>query len=262
MRPQAVALLRWLPGLVGILGTVAAWHLISEARGNVPSPEEVVTNIWTNLFSSDRLPGIGLPKGGYFPHVVSTALNVLLGGTVGAFVGTISGLFSASSQRFGDVASPIATLIGTVPIVIMGPFFLLWFGLSGLAQFALVAMYTATTLHLFAKRGAENMPKELLEYASILGTRGWDQFFHLRLPGSLPEIFGGLRIAFAGAWGLAAVTEMLGAQFGSGRVITALRAVYDLTGIMAVVLLLGAMAILLDILLLALRRYILRWKIS
>ena len=38
----------------------------------------------------------------------------------------------------------------------------------------------------------------------------------VRLPGAMPEIFGGLRIACAAAWGLAAVTEMLGGQYGCG----------------------------------------------
>jgi ABC-type nitrate/sulfonate/bicarbonate transport system permease component len=75
----------------------------------------------------------------------------------------------------------------------------------------------------------------------------------------MPEIFGGLRIAFSAAWGLSAVTEMLGGRLGSGRVLVALRSVYDLTGIMAIVLLLGAFAILLDGVILSVRLYVLRW---
>ena len=79
------------------------------------------------------------------------------------------------------------------------------------------------------------------------------------LSASDPGSAGAKRIALAGAWGLAAVTEMLGGQYGSGRVLSALRSVYDLTGIMAIVLLLGIMAIALDGLVIALRRTLLRW---
>lgn len=85
------------------------------------------------------------------------------------------------------------------------------------------------------------------------------RFFSVRLPGAMPEIFGGLRIAFAAAWGLAAVTEMLGGQYGSGRVLIALRSVYDLTGIMAIVLLLALLAILLDGVIVAARFVALDW---
>lgn len=246
-------------GLAGVAVTVALWFLASLTLRNVPSPLAVATNVLFNLTSSERLPGIGLPRGGYLPHLAYTALNVLVGGGVGALVGVVAGLASATSRRFADLLSPIVTVVGTIPIVIMAPFFLMWFGLSGMAQLALVAMYTATVLHLFAYRGARNISPSLLEYGATLGAGRRQQFWLIRLPGALPEMFGGLRIALAGAWGLAAVTEMLGGQYGSGRVLSALRSVYDLTGIMAIVMLLGAMAIVLDWLLVLLRHSLLRW---
>jgi NitT/TauT family transport system permease protein len=115
-------------------------------------------------------------------------------------------------------------------------------------------------LHLFTLRGIRNMPAAYLDYAATLGATGRQRFLSVRLPGALPEIFGGLRIACGAAWGLAAVTEMLGGQYGCGRVLVALRSVYDLTGIMAVVLLLSAMAIALDQVLLILRPIILQWS--
>lgn len=246
-------------GLAGVAVTVALWTLASLTLRNVPSPAAVANNVLFNLTSSERLPGIGLPRGGYLPHLAYTAFNVLLGGSIGAVIGVTAGLASASNRLFADLLSPVVTVVGTIPIVIMAPFFLMWFGLSGTAQLALVAMYTATVLHLFAYRGARNIAPSLLDYGATLGAGRRQQFFSIRLPGAMPEIFGGLRIALAGAWGLAAVTEMLGGQYGSGRVLSALRSVYDLTGIMAIVLLLGAMAIGLDLLLVALRRSLLRW---
>lgn len=249
---------RWA-GPAGVAVTVALWSFASVTLRNVPSPAAVAQNIVFNLTSSERLPGIGLPRGGYLPHLAYTAHNVLLGGTVGALIGVAAGLASASNRLFASLLSPVVTLVGTIPIVIMAPFFLMWFGLSGTAQLALVAMYTATVLHLFAYRGALNIAPVLLDYGATLGASKQQQFVSIRLPGAMPEIFGGLRIALAGAWGLAAVTEMLGGQYGSGRVISALRSVYDLTGIMAIVLLLGAMAIVLDLLLVMLRRWLLNW---
>jgi ABC-type nitrate/sulfonate/bicarbonate transport system permease component len=238
---------------------VALWGLASLTLRNVPSPAAVFENAALNLFSSEHLPGIGLPRGGYLPHLALTAGNVLLGGGLGALIGVATGLLSASSRLFDEFTAPAVSLLGTTPIVIMAPFFLMWFGLSGGAQLALVAMYTATILHLFSSRGARNIAARYLDYGSTLGARRAQLFWWIRLPGAAPEIFGGLRIALSGAWGLAAVTEMLGGQFGSGRVISALRAVYDLTGIMAVILLLGAMAILLDGLLVLARHRLLRW---
>ena len=248
-------------GVAGLLITLGCWYLASMVMGasRLPPPQDVAVNAFGNLLSSSRLPGIGLPRGGYLPHLLFTAANVLVGGGIGAVIGIASGLASAESRTAGEALDPVMSLLGTIPIVIMAPFFLMWFGLSGLAQVALVALYTATVLHLFALRGARNVPPAFLDYAATLGASPIQRFLSVRLPGALPEIFGGLRIAFAAAWGLAAVTEMLGGQFGSGRALVALRSVYDLTGIMAVVLLLAIFAIVLDSFIVAARLYVLRW---
>lgn len=255
--------MRVFPDLAGIGGLVAAillWYLASAAMGEVmPMPHQVIGNAVANLLSSEHLPGIGLPRGGYLPHLLHTAYNVLLGGVIGVAVGVTAGLVSAEYRPVAEATSPVFSLLGTTPIVIMAPFFLMWFGLSGAAQVALVAIYTATVLHLFSYRGARNLPVVYSDYAATLGARPRTRFFLVRLPGTLPEIFAGLRIAIAGAWGLAAVTEMLGGQYGSGRLLVALRSVYDLTGIMAVVLLLGVLAILADATILAARLHFLRW---
>ncbi len=250
-------------GIVGVAAAIGLWYAASAAVGpTLPAPHLVLDNALGNLFSSQRLPGIGLPRGGYFPHLLWTAYNVLLGGLIGAAAGIATGLASAESRLVSDALDPVVTLLGTIPIVIMAPFFLMWFGLSGAAQVALVAIYTASVLHLFAFRGAKNLPPAFTDYAATLGASPARRFFSVRLPGAMPEIFGGLRIAFSAAWGLAAVTEMLGGQYGSGRVIVALRSVYDLTAIMAVVLLLGVFAILLDAAILMLRAYVLRWAVA
>jgi ABC-type nitrate/sulfonate/bicarbonate transport system permease component len=247
-------------GVIGVIVAIAGWSLLSSVMGaSLPWPSDVARNACENLMSSTKLPGIGLPRGGYFPHLLFTAGNVLFGGLIGAGIGVVTGLASAEDRRVADILDPVVTLLGTLPIVILAPFFLMWFGLSGIAQVALVAIYTATVLHLFAFRGANNLPPVFIDYAATLGATPWQRFAAVRLPGVLPEIFGGLRIAFAGGWGLSAVTEMLGGRFGAGRVIVALRSVYDLTGIMAIVLLLGVCAIFLDGAVLLVRSYALRW---
>jgi ABC-type nitrate/sulfonate/bicarbonate transport system permease component len=247
-------------GILGIVLTMALWYLIAWLVGkNVPFPHQVIENAAGSLFSSDYLPGIGLPRGGYFPHLAYTFRNVMIGGGIGAVVGILSGLLSFESRIADQITDPIVSLLGTVPIVVAAPFFLLWFGISASSQIALVAFYTAIVLHVFTFRGVSNQPAYFQEYAATLGAPKRLTFFVVRLPGALPEIFGGLRIALGAAWGLAAVTEMLGANFGTGRVIVALRSVYDLTGIVTVVVLLGIIAAVMDGLLQLLRSWATRW---
>jgi ABC-type nitrate/sulfonate/bicarbonate transport system permease component len=258
---------RWSPtrlvdpvGVVGVILAIGLWYLVAWIVGkNVPYPHAVLENAVGSLFSSSYLPGIGLPRGGYFPHLAYTFRNVMIGGGIGAIVGILSGLLSFESRVADQITDPIVSLLGTVPIVVAAPFFLLWFGITAISQIALVAFYTGIVLHVFTFRAVSNQPAYYQEYAATLGATPALRFFVVRLPGAVPEIFGGLRIAVGAAWGLAAVTEMLGANFGTGRVIVALRSVYDLTGIVTVVILLGIIAAIVDGLLMLLRSWATRW---
>ena len=66
------------------------------------------------------------------------------------------------------------------------------------------------------------------------------------IPGTVPEILGGFRIALAGSWGLEAVSELLGSQSGIGKVLEVLAGATDPQGILATLLVLGFAAILAD----------------
>ena len=62
------------------------------------------------------------------------------------------------------------------------------------------------------------------------------------LKGALPEVFGGFRIALAGAWGLEAFSELLGSPKGLGRVIQAMAAEMDTQMVFAAIMTLVAVA--------------------
>jgi ABC-type nitrate/sulfonate/bicarbonate transport system permease component len=226
----------------------------------MPAPRAVFTNALGHFHSSTYLTGIGLPSGGYLPHLVYTVSNVIVGVGLGAAIGIVLGLLSARWHAIDQVTAPIVGIFGTVPILIAAPFFLMWFGIVPLAQIILVTFYTAIVLQVFTRRAVDNVPPKYREYASTLGAQPGVIFRRIMLPAAVPEVFGGLRIAFASAWGLEAISELLGAQAGVGRAIYALAAVFDLTGVMAIILLLGVIALVFDAFLWRLRRYLTRWS--
>jgi ABC-type nitrate/sulfonate/bicarbonate transport system permease component len=79
------------------------------------------------------------------------------------------------------------------------------------------------------------------------------------LPASIPEVLGGFRIALAGAWGLAAIAELLGAQQGAGFLIKFFSSAFRLDAMVAVVVLIGAVAIIFDAVVVLVGRYLTRW---
>jgi ABC-type nitrate/sulfonate/bicarbonate transport system permease component len=246
--------------LAGLALAILFWQLAADRVGRYfPAPLAVFENALDNFASSDYLRGLGLPEGGYLPHIAYTVRTVLVGVSIGFALGLVSGFASWRWRIVDQVFDPIVSIFGTMPIMVAAPLFLIWFGLVAAAQVILVAFYTFMILHLFVLRAVRNVDIKYIESARTLGANDALVFRKIVLPAAIPEIFGGIRVAFASAWGLACVAELLGARFGVGRVIVSFVAVYDVVGMMALIVLVGLVAVILDGLVAALRSYLTRW---
>ncbi|MEA2805128.1 MAG: hypothetical protein QOG78_2636 [Rhodospirillaceae bacterium] len=264
LRPRRVFAWRLaLPDPLAVLGfllLLALWQFAHYAIGTYfPPPLAVAKVAIANFAASRYFTGLGLPEGGYLPHLVSTTITVFVGVSVGAALGTATGLASALSRVARQIFSPIVSILGTVPILVAAPFFLIWFGLAESSKVILVAFYSAVVLHIYADRAVRNLNPRFGEYGATLGADPRLTFHAVVLPAVMPELFGGLRTALGAGWGLAAIAELLGALHGVGRVIIATWAVYDVAAMMAGILMLAIIAMAVDALVVLLRRWVTRW---
>ncbi|MEM7024367.1 MAG: ABC transporter permease subunit [Pseudomonadota bacterium] len=253
---------RWLDPVpaLGIAGAIGLWYLASWAIGRyMPPPQAVLWNAADNLLGSRYFEGLGLPAGGYLPHLLDTTVTVIIGVAIGVVVGCLSGLLSARWRVADQITDPIISTFGTVPILVAAPFFLIWFGLIASAQVILVAFYTTVIMHIYSIQAIRNVHPRYVEYARTLGADARTIFSRVVLPAAVPEIFGGLRVAFAASWGLAAIAELLGARYGVGYAILTFESVYDLTSVMTIIVLLGLIALVMDGLIGLARSYLTRW---
>ena len=69
----------------------------------MPPPLEVFANVLV-IVSSHYLRGLGLPEGGYLPHILYTTRTVLFGVFIGFALGLVSG-FASWRWWFVDEAS-------------------------------------------------------------------------------------------------------------------------------------------------------------
>jgi ABC-type nitrate/sulfonate/bicarbonate transport system permease component len=258
-----------LPGLalsaVGVAIGLALWKLISLSMDEAVMPDPVVTGryIADNLFSSEYLESKGLSGGnGYLPHLWYTTRNVLAGVTAGTVLGVALGLASLRLKTLREVTDSVTAVFGTAPIFVAAPFFLIWFGIVPAAQILIVAFYTTLLMYVFSRRAGENVPVAFVESGLTLGAKRWLIMRHIYFPGSIPELAGGFRIALAGAWGLAGIAELLGAQQGAGFLIKFFSTAFVVEGMLAMIVLLGLIAIVVDQLVVLASLYLTRWAES
>jgi ABC-type nitrate/sulfonate/bicarbonate transport system permease component len=269
-RPVVRPPFRWpsLPvdplGVIGLLIVVGLWWAITRfgfaSPMFLPPPGGVVSVVAENFFSSQYLLDYHLGDGGLFSDLVYTVSNVLIALVISCVVGVALGLASSRIGLMRAVVDPVMLTAGTIPILVTAPFFLIWFGDSRWAQTALLVIYDITILYLFSQRAADNLDPTYVSASRMLGASPRRIILDVILMGTMPEILGGVRIAMAGAWGLEAFSELLGAPHGIGRVIQAMATAMDTTIMVGTILLLAVVAVGCDAIVAGAFGYITRWK--
>ena len=278
--------------VLGILLSLLFWQMLaapfSPLSHLIPTPIDALTHFGENLFFSERmrerfvhacpdlLDELEFKRGrlsdlpdhcfGYILHLVRTTRNIMIAVTLGTFFGLGVGLSSLLLPRIADVVTPIAGFFGTTPIFIAAPFFVIWFGIEYplLTTIGVVAFYTTLLMYFFSRRAAENIPVGVIESALTLGGNRRTIFRWVYLPGTIPEIAGGLRIALGGAWGLGTLVEVLGPQMGGGFLIRMWSYAMGLsegpTAVVSLILFFGVLAVVVDGILVLVIRFFTRWS--
>jgi ABC-type nitrate/sulfonate/bicarbonate transport system permease component len=251
-------------GVLGVLLLIMIWQLLTAALppSSLPTPWSVVGRIGRDFFIAEELSFYGLADTGLLNSMVYTGTNVLIAVVLGSAVGTVSGLVAARFHLIRSVLDPIVMTAGTVPILVLAPFFLIWFGVGRTSALLLVSIYVAVILYVFAQRAADNLDPVYEESAYTLGATPQRIVRDILIPGTVPQILGGIRIALAGAWGLEAIAELLGAQYGIGKIVQVLAGATDVQGIFAALLVLGLVAIVFDALAALAFSWIAGWSVA
>jgi ABC-type nitrate/sulfonate/bicarbonate transport system permease component len=233
---------------VGILLLLAVWQALTGvvARSSLPTPLSVAIRIRQDFIHADQLSFYGLNTG-LFDSMAYTATNVAAAVLMGAFIGAPLGLLTARFRLLRALVDPVLMTAGTIPIIVLAPFFLIWFGVDRISAMLLVAIFVTVILYVYAQRAADNIDPVYEDSAATLGASRARVVRDVLLPGTVPQILGGVRIALAGAWGLEAIAELMGAQYGIGKIVQLLAGATDVGGIFACLLVLGVVAVLCDV---------------
>jgi NitT/TauT family transport system permease protein len=259
LRPGA--LVRMLTAPAGIILFLAVWTLAAASLppSRLVSPLATLVHVWDNFLVSPRLEVFGLGRTGYGALLLYTTGNLMIGLAGGSAIGIVVGVASARLRPLRLFVDPIVLVLGTVPVLVAAPLFLLWFGVVPFAQVLLVGTYSAVMMVIFGQRAADNVDPVYEQSATTRGASWQQRIRYVLVPGTFPEILGGLRITLASAWGLEVFTEILGAPSGIGQGIKTLTYGNNVAGILGCVSLVALAAIATDMLLLAIARRLTRW---
>jgi NitT/TauT family transport system permease protein len=169
----------------------------------------------------------------------NTTVAVVWGFALSAVVGVATAVILSSSRLIERAIYPFTVILQTVPLVAIAPMLMIWLhaGFQAVSICAfIVSLFPVITNTL---TGIRSIPQPQVELFSLYGARPWAVLWKLKLPGAVPSIMAGLRIAAALAVIGAVVGEFvageLGAERGLGIVVVVAAKQGDLTILFAAV---------------------------
>jgi putative hydroxymethylpyrimidine transport system permease protein len=236
--------------LLGAWEIAARWDWISNALNIedflVPAPSDIAKSLWEDrsLLGSNAWV---------------TLKEVLLGFAIAAAAGIGFALLIHLSETARRAVYPLLVASQTIPIVILAPILVVWFGFGLTPKLVIVALICFFPITVNMLDGLRSVDPDLTKMLRSLGAGRLQRLWRAEIPTALPYAFSGARVAITVSVIGAVFAEYVGSSEGLGHLINQAQAQLLTARSFAAVVVLSAMAILLFALVSLIERKVITW---
>jgi NitT/TauT family transport system permease protein len=173
-----------------------------------PAPSSIV-GTFTNLITSGEL----------WKHLTASISRIAVGFVMGAvpaiLLGITMGLFRWPRAFF----SPMVAALYPIPKIAILPLIMLIFGLGEMSKYVIIAIGVFFLVLYNTWAGVMNIPHIYLDVGKNFGASRLQFYWTIAIPGALPLIFTGLKLAAGVALLIIVAAEFVGAKTGIGYLI-------------------------------------------
>jgi NitT/TauT family transport system permease protein len=232
MRRWYVRRERLVLGIVGMSAILGLWELGARAgllnRVIFSSPSAVVQALAREF-----------GRGEIWGHLAASATEYLIGFALAAVIGTSIGFAAGWWRPANYVLDPWITVLYSAPVVALVPIIILLFGIDLSAKVVIVFLICVFSVIVNTMVGVQSTGQALLDVARTFGASERLQITSVVLPGSVPYILTGLRLAGGQATVGVVVAELIAGNEGIGYVLNRAGANLQSGLVMGMILLLG-----------------------
>ncbi|OGH87790.1 MAG: hypothetical protein A3J93_05145 [Candidatus Magasanikbacteria bacterium RIFOXYC2_FULL_42_28] len=200
-----------LPLIVSLLFLSGLWFFVTETTRIVnplflPSPVKVATalsGLITNGLSADVFATVGRVAAA-FVLSVSLALPVAL--------------LMSESKFFQRLFTPYLDFIRYIPVPVLIPLAILFFGIGETAKIVLLFVGTFFQVALQFEVDLDDVPVDYFDLAHSLNFSFW-QRLKMKLLAAAPEMYNNMRISLGLSWSYVVIAELVAAPTGIGHMI-------------------------------------------
>jgi ABC-type nitrate/sulfonate/bicarbonate transport system permease component len=229
----------------------AAWELYVKLSGispvTLPAPSRIAEVAYEN-------------RGALWDHSVVTVKEAIIGLAVSVAIGVAFALLIDAFAPARRALYPLLVGSQTVPIVVIAPLLILWFGFELTPKIVVVTLYTFFPITVAFASGLAATDAEALVLMRTLGASRIQTLRLLRVPQALPYLFAGLRIAVTYAVVGAVFAEWSGATRGLGIYVLLMKNSFRTDLVFAGIFLIALLSLLLFLLVGLVERLVVRWR--
>lgn len=240
----------WRP-LIAILLFICLWEgavrFFDIEEWFLPAPLAIISEAKTTLPT-------------FLPHFYSTVGLSVSGFTIGSMVGLGVAVILHLFMRVRETFYPFLVLSQNVPIIVLAPLLVIWFGFDALPKLIIITLACFFPIAVSAISGLQQTDRELVHYMKMMGATKGQLFWKLELPDALPAIFSGLKIAATYSVMAAVISEWLGAQKGIGVFMTLAASSYRTPRVFVAIFVAMMLSLAFFGIILLIERFFIRWQ--
>ena len=242
------------PHAVFIVAFLVLWEFVMRSQW-LPetffgTPSGIVAYLWNGFVTGRKLwLELGYTIGG-------TVISFLLGSSTALALGLVFVMF----PKVEHAMDPYLMVLNAMPRFALAPLFLLWFGLGIGSKIAVGTSLAFFIVLANTVAGIRGVSQDLVTLSRTLGATPRQIFFKVTLPGAVPVIFSGLRLALIFSMLGVVGAEIIAAEHGLGQTLSYLQSTFNMNGVMGLLVLLSMLGMLVTRGMTRLEKALLKWQ--
>lgn len=248
--PVASFLLNLLERTWLIIALVLLWFVVSMFVYGyyTPSLEQILVRM-----GQDWASGV-LPSA-----IIYSLTNLVVGLAIAVVAGVVAGILLGEWRFLGEVLDPVIHFVRSIPQSALVPLIIGFFGLSQLPKIATIAFACVWPILLNTMDGVRGGEPTIRRFSKVYRIPPMLYFRRVVLPGAMPQIVAGVRVALPIGITVMVVSEFFGAVNGIGHYITTAQATFQIPAVWAGALIAGILGYVLSLLFTFAERGLLGW---
>ncbi len=182
---------------------VIFWQLVPFPSYILPKPTRLVSEFLTQRTVITN-------------HLKITLYEAFTGFALALIIGVLLAVTMYLVKIVARVLLPMIVLTQTIPITVVAPLIVIWFGFGIQAKVGTVAFLCFFPIAINTYEGLKTVDPQKLELLNVYKAKWYQKLRFLYIPHTVPHIFSGMKIAVTYAFTAAILAEWMGAQAGLG----------------------------------------------